>query len=73
MPKSIVFLGREGGFLTLGKVNGAKINRFLGGRGGRLLTLGKVNCHRHGLGVGAKIDRFSGGGGGGVRSKSRQN
>ena len=46
-------------FLTFGKVNGAKIDRFLGGRegGGGFLTLGKVN--------GAKIDRFFGGGEGG--------
>ena len=36
-------------FLTFGKVNGAKIDRFFWG-GGWFLTLGKVN--------GAKIDRF---------------
>ena len=44
------FFGVEVGFLTFGKVNGAKIDRFfLGGEGG-FLTFGKVN--------GAKIDSF---------------
>ena len=86
MPKSTVFFWEEGGgFLTLGKVNGAKIDRFFfWGRGGWFLTFGKVN--------GAKIDRFFfgkkktkkklneksvpkstvfSGGGGGFRSKTR--
>ena len=70
MPKSTVFFLGEEGSLTLGKVNGAKIDRFF--LGGGFLTLGKVKCHRHGLGVGAKIDRFTGGRGG-FRSKTRQN
>ena len=38
VPKSTVFLGEEEGFLTFGKVNGAKIDRFFffweGGEGG---------------------------------------
>ena len=54
MPKSTVFFW-EVGFLTFGKVNGAKIDRFFWGGGGGFLTFGKVN--------GAKIDRFLGGGG----------
>ena len=57
MPKSTVYFWGEGGFLTIGKVNGAKIDRFFGRGEGGFLTLGKVN--------GAKIDRFFGGGGGG--------
>ena len=37
VPKSTVFFfGGEGGFLTFGKVNGAKIDRFFGGGGGVL-------------------------------------
>ena len=56
MPKSTVFFWEGGGgFLTLGKVNGAKIDRFFFGEGG-FLTFGKVN--------GAKIDRFFFWGGG---------
>ena len=47
--------------MTLGKVNGAKIDRFF--LGGGFLTLGKVNCHRHGWGSVPKSTVFPGRGG----------
>ena len=64
------FWGSEGGFLTLGKVNGAKIDRFFFWGGG-FLTFGKVNCHRHGAGGRCQNRPFFPGRG--FRSKSRQN
>ena len=74
------FLGRRGGFLTFGKVNGAQIDRFFFGRRGVLNIREGQRCQNRpfffggggfltfGKVIGAKIDRFSGeGGGGGVQ------
>ena len=61
LKSTVFFFWEEGGFLTLGKVNGAKIDRF---------SFGKKKQKKTQRKIGAKIDRFSGEEGG-FRSKTR--